>query len=193
MSKLTRALLGAIVFLAVSNVASAAVSPPESPLANAGHLRLIEPLDRPQDGYCLDIMGSGRYVRFDMPMTAHNCKSGLYADEAVVLDEGTIRFPAYNVCATAAGLNKKVLPHTAVVPRRCNEESPFIIAGPMQKFTLRADGYVELTGSGLCMTVGDYSESTFDDTHRWRPLYLDRCDRVEEERSKWKFVPRDDS
>lgn len=37
----------------------------------AGHMRLIDPLDR-EDYYCLDIMGSGDYVRFDLPMTAHN-------------------------------------------------------------------------------------------------------------------------
>ena len=32
-----------------------------------GHLRLVDNLDRPEDGYCLDILGSGQYIRFDMP------------------------------------------------------------------------------------------------------------------------------
>ena len=51
-----------------------------------GHLRLVDKLDRPQDGYCLDIMGSGDHIRPDLPMTVHNCKPGLYADEAVRLE-----------------------------------------------------------------------------------------------------------
>lgn len=85
---------------------------PESAVQDVrpGHLRLMDNLDRPQDGYCLDILGSGQYIRFDMPMSAHNCKPGLYMDEAVVLEKnGRIRFPAYDACATVAGINKSAL------------------------------------------------------------------------------------
>lgn len=46
-------------------------------------MKLISLLDR-SDGYCLDVLGSGNNVRFDMPLTTHNCKEGLYADEAVI-------------------------------------------------------------------------------------------------------------
>lgn len=154
-----------------------------------GHLRLVNDLDRPQDGYCIDIMGSGNHLRFDMPMTAHNCKPGLYHDEAVTLDPaGQVRFPAYGVCATVAGLNGKVLPNTAVMPRRCDERSPFLVAGPMQRFTFHADGRVELRGTGLCLAVGDRSDSTFDETHRWRALYMADCVAVDEKLSRWRFV-----
>ena len=47
------------------------------------HMRTIDDLDRPQDGWCLDAVGSGPHIRFDMPLIGHNCKPGLFADEAV--------------------------------------------------------------------------------------------------------------
>ena len=156
--------------------------------AAPGHLRLVDNLDRPQDGYCLDIVGSGPHIRFDMPLTAHNCKPGLYQDEAVVIDEGKrIRFPAYGACATAAGLNGRALAGAAVIPRGCDERSPFLEAGPLQRFTFHASGQVELEGSGLCLTVGPTSASTFDATHRWRPLFLEQCSKAEPARSRWVF------
>jgi len=159
--------------------------PPNSP----GHLKLIAPLDRPEDGYCLDIVGSGPYIRFDLPMTAHNCKPGLYADEAVVLDQkGFIRFPAFNKCATAAGLNGRALPGAALVPLDCGERSPFMEAEALQKFTLHKNGQVELSGSGLCLTAGPESATTFSEEHRWRALYLERCTTADAPRSRWQFT-----
>lgn len=154
-----------------------------------GHLKLIAPLDRPEDGYCLDIVGSGPYIRFDLPMTAHNCKPGLYADEAVVLEQnGYIRFPAFNKCATAAGLNGRALPGAALVPRDCSERSPFMEAEALQKFTLHKTGQVELSGSGLCLIAGPESATTFSEEHRWRALYLERCVTADTARSRWQFT-----
>ena len=96
--------------------ALAQAAPPERP---PGHLRLIDKLDRPDDGYCLDIMGSGDHIRPDLPMTAHNCKPGLYADEAVRLaPDGRLFFPAYQLCATVAGLNGRALAGTLAVAGR---------------------------------------------------------------------------
>ena len=40
------------------------------------HVRLKDRLDRPDDGYCLDILGTGGNLRLDMPLFAHNCKGG---------------------------------------------------------------------------------------------------------------------
>lgn len=170
------------LFTTVTGVAGA--QPAHAP----GHLRLVDNLDRPEDGYCVDVVGSGNHIRFDMPLTAHNCKPGLYADEAVVLEpNGYIRFPAYGACVTAAGINGRALPHASLVPRGCGERSPFLIADPLQRFVHRSDGRMELAGSGLCMTVGEHSDSTFEATHRWRPLYLIQCDQTELSRSSWKF------
>ncbi|QEY27215.1 RICIN domain-containing protein [Neisseria zalophi] len=154
-----------------------------------GHLRLVNDLDRPQDGYCLDVVGSGDYVRFDMPMTAHNCKPGLYADEAVVMeDNGMIHFPAYGVCATAAGINNTILAGAAVMPKGCGERSPFLEAQHLQHFVHRPDGRVELRGSGLCLTVGNESDSTFDPNHRWRTLFMQHCEQAPLSHSQWRFV-----
>lgn len=155
-----------------------------------GHFKLVEALDRPQDGYCMDVVGSGRHIRFDLPMTAHNCKPGLYHDEAVLIDESErLRFPAYGACATVAGINGRALPGAAVVPRECGERSPFMEADGLQRFTFHADGRVELKGSGLCLTVSDESDSTFEPTHRWRALFVARCATVKPELSRWRFVP----
>ncbi|MEM6987664.1 MAG: hypothetical protein AAF499_14125, partial [Pseudomonadota bacterium] len=40
------------------------------------HVRLIDRLDRPDDGYCLDILGTPSSLRVDLPLFAHNCKGG---------------------------------------------------------------------------------------------------------------------
>lgn len=155
--------------------------------AEPGHFKLKDSLDRPQDGYCLDVVGSGRYIRFDLPMTAHNCKPGLYQDEAVIIDGERIQFPAYGVCATVAGINGRALPGASVVPRRCGESSPFMEAEALQRFTFHQDGKVELKGYGLCLTVSAESDSTFEVTHRWRALFVDRCEKVKPELSRWEF------
>lgn len=167
--------------MAQSTASPLALQPP-------GHLKLIDPLDRPEDGYCIDIVGSGQYIRFDMPLTAHNCKPGLYHDEAVVLEaNGYIRFPAYNRCVTAAGLNGRALPGAALIPRGCGERSPFLDAERLQIFRLGDTGQVELEGSGLCLTVGHTSDSTFDSSHRWRALFLEECASADPARSRWRF------
>lgn len=171
------------IMLSLSEVMAAPLA-----LQVPGHLQLIDPLDRPEDGYCLDIVGSGPYIRFDMPMTAHNCKPGLYADEAVILEaNGHIRFPAYDKCATAAGLNGRALPGAAVIPRECGEQTPFLDAERLQIFRMRGNGQVELEGSGLCLTAGRESAPTFSSEHRWRALFLEECASAEPARSRWRF------
>ena len=155
-----------------------------------GHLKLKNRLDRPEDGYCLDIVGSGQYIRFDMPLNAHNCKPGLYADEAVVMEtDGTIRFPAYNKCATVSGLNGRALPGTSLIPAGCGENTPFLNTKGLQTFTQHNDGKLELSGTSLCLTVGKESDSTFSPDHRWRPLFVEKCEDVVPVRSQWEFVP----
>lgn len=157
-------------------------------MQTAQHLRLKNNLDRPDDGYCLDILGSGDYVRFDLPMTTHNCKPGLYADEALVHDpQGRLYFPAYDICATVAGLNGRALTGAAVLARPCDERSPFMEAAALQKFDIHPDGRVELRGSGLCLTAGSTSASTFEATHRWRSLYVSDCQTAEPTLSQWYF------
>lgn len=156
----------------------------------AVHMRLRDDLDRPQDGWCLDVVGSGRHIRFDMPLIAHNIKPGLYADEAVEFTEdGQIRFPAYpGYCVTVMGLNESALPAAALMLKRCGEDIPFLNASKFQTFELLENGMVQLKGTDLCITVGDESERTFDATHRWRTLYMERRADCDPARSTWKFV-----
>ncbi|WP_051940707.1 hypothetical protein [Stenoxybacter acetivorans] len=153
-----------------------------------GHLRLKNNLDRPQDGYCLDIVGSGNHIRFDMPLTAHNCKPGLYEDEAVSIHEKQyIYFPYHQKCATAAGLNGRALSGAAVIPQDCLKDSDFFIAKPLQTFVFHDNGQIELKGSGLCLNAGTQSDSTFSDEHRWRSLFLTECSSAEPAYSEWYF------
>lgn len=42
--------------------------------ADQAYLRLEARLDRPEDGYCLDVAGEGRWVDLSVPLAAHNCK-----------------------------------------------------------------------------------------------------------------------
>lgn len=156
----------------------------------AVHMRLKDDLDRPQDGWCLDVVGSGPHIRFDMPLIAHNIKPGLYADEAVEFTEdGQIRFPAYpGYCVTVMGLNEFALPGAALMLKRCGEDIPFLNASKFQTFELLDNGMVQLKGTDLCITVGDESERTFDPTHRWRTLYMERREDCDPARSTWEFV-----
>lgn len=47
------------------------------------HLRLVAALERPTDGYCVDIPDGGQYLRIYLPLFAHNCKPALTTDSAV--------------------------------------------------------------------------------------------------------------
>ena len=153
-------------------------------------MRLKDDMDRPQDGWCLDVVGSGRHIRFDMPLIAHNIKPGLFADEAVEFPEaGQIRFPAYpGYFVTVMGLNQNALAGAALMLKKCGEELPFLNAPKFQLFEHLENGMIRLKDSDLCITVGDESKETFDPTHAWRTLYMERCDECDVARSTWEFV-----
>ena len=154
--------------------------------ATLAHLRL---LDRPEDGYCVDIPGSPRNMRVDVPLFAHNCKPSLTSDSAVVFtSDGLIRFPAVDRCITVAGVNSAALPGASILLRKCNEPMPFF---RLQRFTHRDDGRLTVAGSELCLTVGPQSAATFSPSDRWRTLFVDDCATAEPTRSRWEFaVPR---
>ena len=154
-------------------------------------MKLINKLDR-DDGYCLDVVGSGNQIQFGMPLIAHNCKKGLYADEAVVYNkDGSIFFPAYNGCLTVMGLNDHALPYNALMIKQCNVEQPFLNATKFQKFTLTKNNQIQLNGTNLCITVGDSSKETYSSEHRWRSLYMQSCAKSENKYSQWAFIKPD--
>ncbi len=152
-------------------------------------LRLLDRLDRPQDGYCVDVVGVGLASRTDLPLIAHNCSSQRSPDEAVRIDNsGLIRFPAFKLCVTAMGINGLALPGSAILLRRCGELSSFMDASDLQEFSQHPDGRLTLGTTNLCLTVGSNSARTYSTQHRWRALYLEDCATTPPERSRWEFT-----
>jgi len=153
------------------------------------HLQLIDHLDRPVDGYCVDVHGTSGNLRTDLPLFAHNCKATLTSDSAVVLDSGgAIRFVDLDLCITVAGVNSAALPGAAVILRECGESGVFFETQALQQFTHRADDLLELNNSGLCLAVGVRSGVTYASSHRWRPLFVDDCASAESSYMRWRFI-----
>ncbi|WP_298444734.1 hypothetical protein [uncultured Ferrimonas sp.] len=155
------------------------------------YLQLKDRLDRPSDGYCVDVAGNGEYVRFDVPLTAHNCKGPQpYADETIEYrKDNTIYFPSYNGCVTVMGINDKALSGNALMLKGCGIEEPFLNAKNFQKFEFNSKGQVQLEGSHLCMAAGPESHTTYTQMHKWRSLLMLPCSEVELSRSVWEVVP----
>jgi len=153
------------------------------------HLRLLDRLDRPEDGYCVDILGTPGHLRIDVPLFAHNCKPSLTSDSAVVFtSDGFIKFPAVDRCLTVAGVNSGALPGASILLRKCNETVPFFETLILQRFTHQKDGSLSVLGSKLCLTVGGQSAPTYSPYHRWRTLFVADCSTVEPTLSQWEFV-----
>lgn len=155
------------------------------------YLQLVNKLDRPVDGYCVDVVGSGANIRFDMPLTAHNCKGPqVYFDEVIEFrEDGTLFFPQYQGCITVMGNNETALPKNALMLKRCNAQEPFLIAKHFQHFKFLANKQIQLNDSDLCIVAGERSHTTFSPAHRWRGLYMDICEQAEEKLSQWQFIP----
>jgi len=157
--------------------------------SEATHLRLIDRLDRPDDGYCIDVHGTPGNLRTDLPLFAHNCKPRLTADSAVVFNsDGSIEFIDLNMCVTVAGVNSRALPGAAVLLRKCGESTTFFESTSLQQFTLHSDGKLELEQSGVCLTVGPRSGVTYSSNDRWRPLFVDDCTTIDDSLSLWQFI-----
>jgi len=154
------------------------------------HVRLKDRLDRPVDGYCFDILGTGRHLRLDLPLFAHNCKDGATPDSAVFYTGlGQFMFPAAKVCVTAFGVNDTVLPGTSVLLRPCGQRTPFFETSKLQKFEHMENGQLKLRGFELCLAVGNESSSTYSPSDRWRVLSLQSCTSTALSHSAWERVP----
>ncbi len=178
---------GGLIFSGVMKISPS--SAPSAASASLVHLRLLDRLDRPEDGYCVDIPGTPGNLRVDVPLFAHNCKTSLTDDSAVVLSsDGFIKFPATELCITVAGVNSAALPGTSILLRKCDESISFFNTSKLQRFTLHDDGKLTVSGSELCLAVGPHSVATYSPMDRWRPLFVDDCATVEPARSRWEFV-----
>jgi hypothetical protein len=153
------------------------------------HLRLLDRLDRPEDGYCVDILGTPGNLRVDVPLFAHNCKSSLTMDSAVIFTSaGQIKFPAVDRCLTVAGVNSAALPGASILLRKCDEMLPFFETLELQRFTHRKDGSLSVLDSKLCLTVGSQSAETYSIFHRWRTLFVVACATADSSLSQWEFT-----
>ena len=162
------------------------------PKGSMFHLRLLDRLDRPEDGYCIDILGTPGNFRVELPLFAHNCKTTLTADSSVIFtSDGLIKFPAVDLCITVAGVNSNALPGASTLLRKCNESIPFFETFSLQRFTHRKDGRISISGSELCLTVGRESAATYSPSHRWRALFVEDCSVAEPSLSQWEFVVPD--
>jgi len=168
-------------------VSTALVSHPVA--ADVIHVRLKDRLDRPADGYCLDILGTGTDLVLDVPLFAHNCKSGPTPDSAVTLTEdGQLVFPAAKVCVTAFGVNNTVLPGTSILLRPCDFRTAFFDTSELQKYNYLENGQLQLRGHDLCLSVGEQSSHTYSPSDRWRVLSLQPCTEIELSYSSWEMV-----
>ncbi len=155
------------------------------------HVRLKDRLDRPGDGCCFDILGTGNNLRVELPLFAHNCKPRATNDSAVIYTErGQLVFPgAGGICVTAFGVNDTVLPGTSVLLRPCDYRIAFFQTANLQQFDYLDNGQLRLRGYDLCLAVGNESSSTYSPDDRWRVLSLETCNEVELNLSAWDFVP----
>ena len=160
----------------------------ETASGTVGNIKLKSNLDRPSDGFCIDVIGFSPYERLDLPLIAHNCKSGLYNDQAMsVLNNGQIYLPAYDKCVTAIAPHTRALPGSSLMARDCGEHSNFLQAAPLQLFNW-LNGRITLRNSDLCITAGERSDQTPSSLHRWRALTLQICNNTPSERIEWHFV-----
>lgn len=160
-------------------------------VADEYNMRLVDKLDRPKDGYCLDILGNGKraHIRTDMPLMAHNCKSGVFPDELIEFRaDGSIYFKEYDMCVTIAGVNEHVTEGTSLILRKCADMTPFVNGEFMQEFVHRKDGKIQHKNSKKCIVAGIESAPTYTDEHRWRSLYMEDCTKTSKNRSTWEFV-----
>ena len=179
--------VGLLIFLGTKILNVSFVSQASS--SSQFHLRLLDRLDRPEDGYCVDILGTPRNLRVDVPLFAHNCKPFLTVDSAIIFtSNGFIKFPAVDRCLTVAGVNSSALPGASILLRKCNEILPFFETVELQRFTHHKDGSLSVLGSKLCLAVGRQSAATYSQYHRWRTLFVDDCATVEPALSQWEFI-----
>lgn len=155
-------------------LAVALVALPSMAAANS-QLRLADPLDFAQEGYCVDVVGVGEAARADLPLVAHNCLPGRESADRIVIEKDDLLYmPAYDACLTAFGVTT-ALPGSPLLLRRCGVREHFFPAGQLQSFRWTSKGELRLDGTNVCLTVGPDAHPTFSPAHRWRTLTMETC------------------
>ncbi|MEL6465005.1 MAG: hypothetical protein AAFQ58_08555 [Pseudomonadota bacterium] len=148
-------------------------------------MKLSDDLDRPGEGYCIDVVGVGSSARTDLPLVVHNCLPDLAReDRHAVYDAGRIVFPAFDMCVTAFGVVSP-LAGAAVILRPCGAEERFLPAGRLQQFERTQRGQLQLARTDLCLSAGLDAARTFGASDRWRTLTMQPCDTTPDALSVW--------
>ncbi|MEM8654121.1 MAG: hypothetical protein AAGF36_05200 [Pseudomonadota bacterium] len=136
-------------------------------------MKLSDDLDRPGEGYCIDVLGVGPSARIDLPLVVHNCLPDLpRVDRHAIFEDGRIIFPAFNACVTAFGVVSP-LPGAAVILRPCGAQESFLPADRLQKFERNPSDQLQLADTTLCLTAGPDAARTFSASDRWRTLTVE--------------------
>lgn len=153
--------------------------------AQGAQMRLLDDLDYPGEGYCIDVLGVGETARTDLPLVLHNClPMRNSADRIAEEHDGRIYMSAYDACVTAFGV-RGVLPGVPVMLRECGADESFLPADRFQKFERNAQNQLRLVGTDLCLAAGNTSDRTFSASHRWRTLSLRPCATTPLSHSAW--------
>lgn len=148
-------------------------------------MKLSDDLDRPGEGYCIDVLGVGPTARTDLPLVVHNCLPALArVDRHAEFGNGRIRFPAFELCVTAFGVVAP-LPGAAVILRPCGGNESFLPADGLQRFDRTQSGQLQLAGTTLCLAAGPNAARTFSASDRWRTLTMQPCASVAADLSVW--------
>lgn len=143
--------------------------------ALAQQLRLADPLDFPDEGYCVDVIGVGETARDDLPLVAHNCLPARGSvDRIAIVKDGRFYMPAFDACLTAFGVTT-ALPGSPVILRPCGAQESFLPADQLQRLEWTVDNRLQLAGTSLCLTVGADAHKTYSASHRWRTLTMEIC------------------
>ncbi|XWN30543.1 MAG: hypothetical protein ROR55_24215 [Devosia sp.] len=152
---------------------------------SAPQMRLADPLDRPGESYCIDVLGVGDTARADLPLVVHNCLPERASSDRIVIEhDGRLVMPAFDACVTAFGV-KAPLPGSPLILRPCGSAESFLPADSLQRFTRTSKGQLRLAGTDLCLTVGVHAAPTFSANHRWRILTMEDCRTADLSRSAW--------
>lgn len=148
-------------------------------------MKLSDDLDRPGEGYCIDVLGVGPSARIDLPLVVHNCLPQLpRVDRHAVFENGRILFPAFNACVTVFGVVSP-LPGAAVILRTCGAQESFLPADRLQMFERNPSDQLQLAGTNLCLTAGPDAARTFSASDRWRTLTVAPCATAPASLSVW--------
>lgn len=151
-----------------------------SSASEGDYIRLVAALDEPEF-YCIDLTGWGQSLVLDDPLQAHTCKLNGSTDQMFAVDGDHIKVSGYDRCLQVAGSSNKALPGSALLVRKCNDESP------LQKIALTDNGKLVLQNTEYCLAAGTDTENASGPSHVWRTLTAEKCDNTDSELTTWQL------